>query len=422
MRDFIDSSWKPALALVLAAALALGVAQLGPAATDWALLGFALCTVLTAGVAVWQVVKHGLGRGALTGCAAVLVGSLGVLMLLALGVSRALFDESEDPFARDLKVPADLRMREPRDPAAEGLPSEPWSAQFQGACEQGAATPSAQVDLGLSQLEHFQGAAKDKLVAYLSRSRLWHVTEERGHRYAYRRFAVGSEPLRNSLNGYYSTAGCQFRVVLGLDGPALAAPWAGKATTTRPGAGSVQLTLTPSTNEGRLDSYLVVEGGGLAVEIYDERATRDRTVTRLALALVEEELARAERGEPPAAPPSDADGGSPAFELTRGFQGGLYLVTAEVNPGEPGTVYLQAFEVTRNTRLSEGRLGQRSRATVGWSKDPAERFHYEADITIYEGDWGVYYPARFELWFTPASGGPERKLVEDVFRIEGWQR
>jgi len=27
-----------------------------------------------------------------------------------------------------------------------------------------------------------------------------------------------------------------------------------------------------------------------------------------------------------------------------------------------------------------------------------------------------------ELWFAPAGGAPERKLFEDVFRIEGWQR
>ena len=51
-----------------------------------------------------------------------------------------------------------------------------------------------------------------------------------------------------------------------------------------------------------------------------------------------------------------------------------------------------------------------------------DRFSYQVEVTIYEGDWGVYYPARFELWFVPESGLPERKLLEDSFRIEGWQR
>jgi hypothetical protein len=29
---------------------------------------------------------------------------------------------------------------------------------------------------------------------------------------------------------------------------------------------------------------------------------------------------------------------------------------------------------------------------------------------------------RFEIWFTPNAGGPDRKLMEKVFKIEGWQR
>ena len=40
----------------------------------------------------------------------------------------------------------------------------------------------------------------------------------------------------------------------------------------------------------------------------------------------------------------------------------------------------------------------------------------------YEGDWGKPYAARLEVWFTPDSGGPDRKLMEKTFKIEGWQR
>ena len=39
-----------------------------------------------------------------------------------------------------------------------------------------------------------------------------------------------------------------------------------------------------------------------------------------------------------------------------------------------------------------------------------------------EGNWDQYYAARFELWFRPDSGAPERKITEKVFRIQGWQR
>ena len=34
--------------------------------------------------------------------------------------------------------------------------------------------------------------------------------------------------------------------------------------------------------------------------------------------------------------------------------------------------------------------------------------------------WGIYYPARIEIWFRPAAGGAPRKLVEKIFRVEGW--
>lgn len=49
-------------------------------------------------------------------------------------------------------------------------------------------------------------------------------------------------------------------------------------------------------------------------------------------------------------------------------------------------------------------------------------FFSEASFTIYEGDWDKPYAARFEVWFVPDSGKPERKLMEKVFKIEGWQR
>ena len=34
-----------------------------------------------------------------------------------------------------------------------------------------------------------------------------------------------------------------------------------------------------------------------------------------------------------------------------------------------------------------------------------------------EGNWGQYYAARFELWFRPDTGAPERKITEKVYRI-----
>ena len=112
-------------------------------------------------------------------------------------------------------------------------------------------------------------------------------------------------------------------------------------------------------------------------------------------------------------------GGQPDIILYNDFQGGLYLADIWCNPGEPGLLYLKAFEITRETRLSERRM---PKVKADYSSDPSEMFLREIDFTIYEGNWGQYYGARFEVWFKPDSGQPDRKLLEKNFKIEGWER
>ena len=85
-------------------------------------------------------------------------------------------------------------------------------------------------------------------------------------------------------------------------------------------------------------------------------------------------------------------------------------------------VYLKAFEVTQGTPLSVVSLRSRSNEWIGWSADPAELFFSNTRFTIYEGDWGKHYAARFEVWFQPDSGAKHRKLLERVFKIQGWMR
>jgi hypothetical protein len=72
--------------------------------------------------------------------------------------------------------------------------------------------------------------------------------------------------------------------------------------------------------------------------------------------------------------------------------------------------------------LSDASLRQYSNEWIGWSDNPKQLFLSNTTFTIYEGDWGKPYAARFEVWFVPDSGKPERKLMQQVFRIEGWQR
>ena len=110
------------------------------------------------------------------------------------------------------------------------------------------------------------------------------------------------------------------------------------------------------------------------------------------------------------------------FTLRNGIQPGVYKLALRINPGEQGVVYLKAFEVTKGTQLSGERLKEASSERVGWSTDLAKKFLYDKEFVIYEGDWGKPYAARIEVWFVPDSGKPERKLMERVCKIEGWQR
>ncbi len=108
--------------------------------------------------------------------------------------------------------------------------------------------------------------------------------------------------------------------------------------------------------------------------------------------------------------------------LRHGMQGGIYRVEALVHVETSGTAYLRAYEVTTGQRLSAEILEQDTATHLGGSADAASLVPYRAEATIAEGNWGQFYAARFELWYRPDNGGAERKLLERVYRIEGWQR
>ena len=109
------------------------------------------------------------------------------------------------------------------------------------------------------------------------------------------------------------------------------------------------------------------------------------------------------------------------FRMYKDFQPGLYAYQAQVFIDEPGSIYMKAFEITQGVPLSESRLPNRSRITIAGSAT-SQIIESQDHFTIYEGDWGDEYAARFELWFAPDSGGAERKIAEKNYIIEGWQR
>lgn len=114
----------------------------------------------------------------------------------------------------------------------------------------------------------------------------------------------------------------------------------------------------------------------------------------------------------------------PGLCLKRIWEGGIYTALAVVNPGEAGTLYLKAKEITRDWPLSESQLAMKSSVPACFDSDPKILcIQMIPRFTIFEGDWDEFYAARFELWFRPDdTSKPERCLMRENFRIDGWMR
>lgn len=113
---------------------------------------------------------------------------------------------------------------------------------------------------------------------------------------------------------------------------------------------------------------------------------------------------------------------SPDLILYDEGQPGLYGYDLFLSCTGKGSVYLKAYEITKGTQLSVVNLAQRSCMQVWNDSDSLALFRLPNHFTIFEGDWGDPYAARFEVWFAPINGDPVCKLFEKNFVIEGWQR
>jgi hypothetical protein len=89
-------------------------------------------------------------------------------------------------------------------------------------------------------------------------------------------------------------------------------------------------------------------------------------------------------------------------------------------PTEKGKIYIKAFEMTKNRRLSEWKLTNRTMNTITELSRNYKVF--TGSTVIDEGTFDKYYPVRFELWFKPSDNGTEKKLTEKSYLIDGWDR
>ena len=123
--------------------------------------------------------------------------------------------------------------------------------------------------------------------------------------------------------------------------------------------------------------------------------------------------------EPPY--PIDSIASNSWLQIWNDFQGGMYMYDFYHPALEEGWIYLRCYEATENIPLSPERISAASMvatpSTTSFSKVVEKQC-----FTIYPGDWGDYYAARIEVWHKDAKTGKERKLMEKVYRVEGWQR
>ena len=334
-----------------------------------------------------------------------------------------------------------------------------------GACKRQAGEEISLGDPVLAEL-----SARDVAVVerYLRSSPRWEVSERRGMRYAIRREkpapskfepAEGVTPRDPEFdlpggyvgghNGFHSDFDSkdvvQTRVLIGL-GSEHGFGSRG-VTRARADGGTARVSVDTYMSQPGLESYLIVEGAqGVTLEVFEqshvrarkftERAVREVTVElRAALAARETLMKQGYVAELLADAPLKR--GRPRMRIQDGMQPGIYTVTAWVNPGENGRVFLRVFfegpdpavgkkgvpqEITAvGEELSPDRIRPGTLRLIGWSPKADVLFHYQAGLTVYEGGWGDAYRARFELWLDPLTG-PPRKLLEASRTIAGWER
>ncbi|TWT50053.1 hypothetical protein [Allorhodopirellula solitaria] len=438
LTQYFNSGWLPALVYIC-----LLVAFTITALSQWKPLdivvnvllcvgGFAFLALLAA--SIWNLSRKRWRLG-VTNLLLFFVSGVATVFAFGFLMFASMFGPSEDGFADDLTIPEGIEISDPEPDATDvwGVSTLSGSDALQGIVRAALAVPGNDATEFAPNMPSLRKASTDHFDTfrdYIEASPDWHVFMEQGHRFASRRWSYVGEP-RDTLHGYISEfdgdSGFQTRCLLCLDRK----QW---SRYTVQHVQEAREPIEPQMARGNNlhESRVMIECGGVWVEVFEQSDKLERRVTKATVTALEDEFSEFLRNPDDALAAAQArsrelasrlagEDGSP-FRLLTGMQPGIYRVVYSINPGEPGLVYLKAFEVTKGTPLSVDRLENASKTRMTWSIDPAERFGSKAGFTIYEGDWGNPYAARFEVWFKPDSGETERKLAEGIFKIEGWQR
>ena len=117
----------------------------------------------------------------------------------------------------------------------------------------------------------------------------------------------------------------------------------------------------------------------------------------------------------------DTLGSNTWLVLRNDIQGGIYNYDFYYTPLPAGEIFLRCFEATENIPLSEKEIEERSKVQIDSTASFSQLVNKQ-QFSIYEGEWEDYYAARVEVWFRDTETKQEKKLLEKVYRVEGWTR
>lgn len=124
--------------------------------------------------------------------------------------------------------------------------------------------------------------------------------------------------------------------------------------------------------------------------------------------------------------PVDSTDESTHLQVWEDGQGGLYKYNFYAKNLPAGKIWLKAYEATEDIPLRD-KHGFRT-GNVRYSEieingcDHFERVVEKQKFMIQDGDWGDYYAVRVEVWFKDSKTRKKRKLMEKVYRMQGWMR
>ncbi|MEQ8221531.1 MAG: tetratricopeptide repeat protein [Candidatus Eremiobacterota bacterium] len=346
--------------------------------------------------------------------------------------------EKYNDFFKHITVPPGMKAHHViNNRPGEGAEGPPWGFQKDPEVEKLLSIFKNPVTEDNQEIENitfpdFSGDRRDILFRHLATSAKWRLISADDTLTATRRFVINGDWTDNY--GYfedYHTDNISIETAMWIEYNIPVTRDLEESTNyEKGGTGSITLNLT---EDHGFYSCLQLDSGKTALRILEKSPYRGRPLTVMALKFLKKELeglfaskTASEKGfDPSLMPLFSVRKGKPDIKVRAGLQPGIYQVDAFINPGEKGFVYLKLFEETKNMPLeaSQEDIYYASKEYTGWSDNKNEQFFYNSQITVYEGGFHSSYPARFELWFHPDdTSKPERKLLEKIFIISGWER